>query len=249
MVVQNYFVTQCIYLQYRNSKTLSVIHTWTINCHYFTKNIILHNLLHFFLAVCVPSICGCGCRKKVFKRCLIRCLKWNNCCYKVTDPKCLAFNAGCTILRASLNTAIAIAEAALITAQASLVAVEGVVRGLQVVVDESRLVLDAAIAFLEVRKQILAVGLKASEAITKFLLTEIVNIREIGFDVQLARFSHGRISAYIDVSFLGQSPTRLSVTLPIFNPLALVADLAERAIPGIGRKKRSIGKRMNKVFM
>ena len=92
-------------------------------------------------------------------------------------------------------------------------------------------------------------GLKALEAITKFLLTGIINIQEIGFDVHLALFCNGRISAYIDVIFFGQSPTRLSVTLPIFNPLALVADLAERAIPGIGRKKRSIGKRMNKVFM
>ena len=185
----------------------------------------------------------------MFRRCLIPCLKWRACCYKVTDPKCLTFNAGCAILRASLNTAIAIAEAALITAQASLVTVEGVVRGLQVVVDESRLVLDAAIGFLEVRKQILAVGLAASEAITKFLLNEIIDIREIGFDVQLAQFSHGEISAYIDVRFFGRAPTRLSATLPIYHPLILVSELAEKAIPGLGRKKRSIGKRMNKVFM
>ena len=115
--------------------------------------------------------------------------------------------------------------------------------------DKARIVLDAAVAFLEVVKQTVAIGLKALEAVTKFFLTEIINIREIGFDVQLALFSHGRISAYIDVSFFRQSPIRISVSFPLFNPLALVGDLADKAIPGIGRKKRSIGKRMNKVFM
>ena len=91
--------------------------------------------------------------------------------------------------------------------------------------------------------------MKASEVITKFLSTGIINILEIGFNVNLAAFSHGRISAYIDVSYFGRSPITLAVILPIFNPLVLVGDLAERAIPGIGRKKRRFRKRMDKVFM
>ena len=177
------------------------------------------------------------------------CLKWSSCCFRIPDPICVLYNAGCAILRAPLEIAILAVEGLLTIAKGVLFAAEGVVRGLQFLVNKARFVLDAAVAFLEVVKRTFAIGLKALEAITKFLLTGIIDIREIGFDVQLALFSHGRISAYIDVSFFGQSPIRHSVTLPIFNPLALVGDLAERAIPGIGRKKRSIGKRMNKVFM
>ena len=180
---------------------------------------------------------------------MIPCLKWSNCCFRIPDPICVLYNIGCAILRALAEIAILVIQVALLVAEALLLVAEGVVRGLQFVVDQARFVLDAIIAVLEVVKLTVAIGLAALEAITKFLLTGIINIREIGFDVQLALFSHGRISAYIVVGFFGQSPIRLSVTLPIFNPLALVGDLAERAIPGIGRKKRNIGKRMNKVFM
>ena len=207
------------------------------------------SLFSFLLIVCVPFLCPCGCAVKAFGACVIPCLEWSNCCFRIPDPICVLYNIGCAIIRAVVEIALAIAELALIVAEGVLVAAEGVVRGLQLVVDQARFVLDAIIAVLEVVKLTVAVGLAALEAITKFLLTGIIDIREIGFDVQLALFSHGRISAYIDVSFFSQSPIRLSVTLPIFNPLALVADLAEMAVPGIGRKKRRIGKRMNKVFM
>ena len=179
---------------------------------------------------------------------MVPCLEWSSCCFRIPDPICVLYNLGCAIIRAALEIAIAIAEAVLIIAEAALVAAEGVVRGLQLVVDQARFVLDAAIAILEAIKQTLAVGLAALEAITKFLLTGIINITEIGFDVQIAAFSHGSISVSIDVSFLGQSPVQLSLTLPIYNPLALVPELANRAVPGVGRKKRSM-KKLQKVLM
>ena len=176
------------------------------------------------------------------------CLKWRSCCFRIPNPICVLYNIGCAIIRAALEIAIAIAEAILIIAEAALVAAEGVLRGLQFIVDQARFVLDAAIAILEAIKQTLAVGLAALEAITKFLLTGLINITEMGFDVQIGAFSHGSISVYMDVSFLRQSPVRLSLTLPIYNPLALVADLASRAVPGVGRKKRSM-KKLLKVLM
>ena len=180
--------------------------------------------------------------------CVWPCLEWSNCCFRIPDPICVLYNAGCVIIRAVVEIALAIAELALIVAEGVLLAVEGVVRGLQIVVDQARFVLDAAIAILEVVKVTLVVGLAALEAVTKFLLTGIINIKEIGFDVRLELFSHGRLSAYIVVGFFGQPPDRYSVTIPIFNPFALVGDLAKRAIPGLEKKKRSMGGR-NKVLM
>ena len=128
-------------------------------------------------------------------------------------------------------------------------AAEAVVHSLQLVVDETRFVLDAANAALEALKQTLAVGVAALEAITEFLLTGLIDIRRMGFDVAISAFSQGSISVSIDASFLGEDLVQLSLTLPIYNPIALVPELADRVVPGAGRKKRSIGRRMKKVLM
>ena len=205
------------------------------------------NLISF--AVCVPLTCDCGCAHEILGECVAPCLKWSKCCFKIPDPICVLYNEGCAIIRAVVEKALSIAKSALFIAEDILLEAEGVVRGLQFVVDQARFVLDAIVAVLEMVKLTVTTGLKASKVITRFLSTGIINIMEIGFNVNLAVFSHGRISAYIDVSYFGQSPIRLSVILPIFNPLALVGDLAEKAIPGIVRNKRRFRKRMDKVFM
>ena len=204
-------------------------------------------LCFLLLIVCIPFLCGCGCAVRVWGACIIPCLEWSSCCFRIPDPICLLYNLGCAILRGIAEIAIAVAEVALLIAEGVLYAVEGVIYGLTVIVDKARVVLDIAIAILEAIRLTVAVGLKALEAITKFLLTGIIDIREIGFDLHLSLFSHSSISAYVDVSFFSQSPVRLSVTFPIINPLAIVKDLAERAIPGLGRKKRSM-RRKDKVL-
>ena len=205
-------------------------------------------MVFFLSAVCVPSLCPCGCAVRVWGRCAVPCIRWSSCCFRIPDPVCVLHNTWCAIKRIDLLIEIAIAETALSVAQIALVVAEGLLQGFQLVVDQARFVLDAAIAILEAIKQTLAVGLAALEAITKFLLTGIINITEIGFDVQISAFSHGSISVSIDVSFLGQSPVQLSLTLPIYNPLALVPELANRAVPGVSRKKRSM-KKLQKVLM
>ena len=166
-------------------------------------------------------------------------MKFSSCCFKIPDPICLLENAGCYILRGAAEIAIVVAEAALLIAEGVLAAVEGVIHGLTVIVDNARFVLDVAKGVLTAVQATVSVGLAAFKAVTEFLLTGIINIKEIGFDVQLSAFSHGSISAYVEASFFGSEVVRLEVTLPIINPLAIVKDLAERAIPGLGRKKRA----------
>ena len=177
------------------------------------------------------------------------CFKLKSCCLKLPDPLCILYNTGCAILRAPVELLILIAKGVLLVVEAILLAAELVLRGLQVVVDKARVIVDVLIAILEALKWTLRIGLKALEYITSFLLTGIIDIREIGFDLAIGLFKHGHISAYMDVSFLRQSPVRLSIKLPIFNPLALVGDLAERVVPGVtNRKRRDTYSRVNKVL-
>jgi hypothetical protein len=188
---------------------------------------------------CVPFLCGCGCEVRVWGECVIPCLEFSSCCFKIPDPICLLENAGCYILRGAAEIAIAVAEVALLIAEGVLTAVEGVIHGLTVIVDNARFVLDVAKGIVTAVQATVAVGLAAFKAVTEFLLTGIINIKEIGFDVQLSAFSHGSISAYVEASFFRQDTVRVEVTLPLFNPFAIVSDLADRVIPGLGRKKRS----------
>ena len=190
--------------------------------------------------VCVPFLCGCGCEVRVWKKCVIPCLEFSDCCFKIPDPICLLENAGCYILRGLAEVAILVIEAALLIAEGVLLLAEEAIHGLAVIVDNSRFVLDAAKGILTAVEATVSVGLAALEAASKFFLTGIINIEAIGFDVQLSAFSHGSISAYVEASFFGSEVVRLEVTLPIINPLAIVKDLAEKAIPGLGRKKKSI---------
>ena len=147
-------------------------------------------------------------------------------------------------------------EQLILAAKDALRIMEGILRaaeialkGVQVAVDKARNIVNVRFAILKSLRWTLRTGLKALEYITSFLLTEIIDIRDIGFDLAIGLFKYGTISAYMDVSFLRQSPVRLSIKLPIFNPLALVGDLAEKVVPGVtGRKKRDIGGKVNKVL-
>ena len=177
------------------------------------------------------------------------CFKWSSCCFKLLDFVCILHNIRCVILRAPVEVLIVVAGRALMVVEGILQAAEIVLRGLQVVVHIARVIVDVLISILEALKWTLRIGLKALEYITSFLLTGIIDIREIGFDLAIGLFKHGHISAYMDVSFLRQSPVRLSIKLPIFNPLALVGDLAERVVPGVtNRKRRDTYSRVNKVL-
>ena len=161
----------------------------------------------------------------------------------------MLLNAGCFLLRLPLEGLILIAEGVLGLVEIALRAAEAVLKGAQVVVHNSKIILDLAIAAVEAVKVTVKAGLKALQYIISFTLTGIIDIQEIGFDARLALFDHGHISAYMKVSFLRQSPITLRISLPIFNPLKIVGELAENASSGItGRKRRSVGEKLNKVL-
>jgi hypothetical protein len=188
---------------------------------------------------CVPFLCPCGCAKRVWGACVWPCLKWKSCCFTIPDIFCVLYNVGCAILRALAEIVILAVQALLFIAEGILAVIEGVLHGLTFIVDNARYLLDVVIAVLEVIKITIKVGLAALEAITKFLLTGIIDLREIGFNLRLGLFTHGEISVNVVASFFRLPEVKLQLTLPIPNPLAIVTDLAEMAIPGLGRKKRA----------
>ena len=200
--------------------------------------------------MCVPFFERSGCKLRVFRKCVCPKLRWNKCKFKVTNPVCLLLNAGCFVLRAPIEALILIAKGVLTVVEIALRAAEVVLKGAQVVVDKAKYLLDLAQAAVEAVKVTIKAGLKALETIISYALTGIIDIQEIGFDVRLALFDHGHISAYMKVSFLRRPPITLEITLPIFNPLKLVRDLAERVAPGVGgKKRRSVGEKVNKVLL
>lgn len=213
----------------------------SFTCHSFTSH---------FHAVCVPFLEKSGCKIRVWSKCICPKLRWNRCKFMPTDPICLLQNSGCFLLRLPLEGIILLAKGALLIVEGALWAAEVVLKTAQVVVDNAKYILDLAKAAVEAVKVTVKAGLKALEFIISFALTGIIDIQEIGFDVRLAAFDHGHISAYIKVSFLRQPPVTLRITLPIFNPLKIVGDLAENALSGItGRGKRSVGEEtVNKVL-
>ena len=215
-----------------------------------TSTYLYINVLHCLsmsFAVCVPFLCPCGCAKKVWGVCVWPCLRFDSCCFKIPDPVCLLYNAGCFIIRSPFELALLAAQGILLIAEAALLVVEAALAVAQLAVEAAKLVLDAAILVLEGIKQLFKFALQALEAIARFLLTGLIDIRAMGFDVKLSLLSHGHIRAWADISFLSSAPVHLEFTLPIFNPLALIADFAEMAIPGIGRKKRAM-RRLEKVY-
>ena len=199
--------------------------------------------------MCIPFFERSGCKVRVFRKCVCPKLRWNKCKFRVTDPVCLVLNAGCYLLRAPIEALILLAKVALSIVEIALRAAEVVLKAAQFVVDNAKYLLDLAKAAVEAVKLTVKAGLKALETIISYALTGIIDIQEIGFDVRLAQFDHGHISAYMKVSFLRRPPVTLGITLPIFNPLKIVGDLADRAAPGVsGRKRRSVGEKVNKVL-
>lgn len=206
-------------------------------------------ILSYLHAVCIGFLEESGCKAKAWKRCICPKWRWNSCKFRLPDPICVLLNAGCFLLRLPLEGLILIAEGVLGLVEIALRAAEAVLKGAQVVVHNSKIILDLAIAAVEAVKVTVKAGLKALQYIISFTLTGIIDIQEIGFDARLALFDHGHISAYMKVSFLRQSPITLRISLPIFNPLKIVGELAENASSGItGRKRRSVGEKLNKVL-
>ena len=185
---------------------------------------------------------------KVWGACVIPFLEWNNCCFKLPDLFCVLHNVGCYIARVLIELGVLIAQGLLYVAEGLVGVYQIALKVVQVLVEVAKVVLEIAIFALEGVKVLFRIAIQALEAITRFLLTGIIDIRAMGFDAKIGVISHGHVRAWIDVSFFGSDPAHLEINLvPIFNPLALSSDLSDEAIPGVSRRKRA-SRRIDKVY-
>lgn len=55
----------------------------------------LHSICQFRECgeICVPILCPCGCAVRVWGKCVVPCLEWNSCCFKIPDILCHLYNA------------------------------------------------------------------------------------------------------------------------------------------------------------
>ena len=102
----------------------------------------------------------------------------------------------------------------------------------QGVLHTAKLAFDGAILFLEGVKVTYNVGISAISALTDFVLTEIINIREIQFRAGLSVAKGGEFMCKIRGVLLGKD-LNVSVNFNIRDITSLIKNIAEKAITGL----------------
>jgi hypothetical protein len=164
----------------------------------------------------VTQCVGCTkpkCCKKKWGKCIVPCVKWDNCCTKakVTDPTCETYNAGCAAAKGTALESLDAAQASVNAAKKSL---------------------NSANAILASTKKAYKAGSDAAAAIARMGLGGLINIEKIEFDVEIAMASTGRFSGTIKASFLKKSQS-FNFHLRLKSISSMAKDLAEKAFKGI----------------
>ena len=143
-------------------------------------------------------------------------------------------NAGCWLLKKPLELAVTIAikivdksKVFVDIAKGALSIAQGIVRG-------ARGVLSGAIGFLEVMRRTYRIGVNALSALANFVLTQIINIREVYFKVGLSAASGGRFQCRVKGVLMGKN-INLSLYFDTRNIWSLAKNLGERAISGTSK--------------
>ena len=200
----------------------------------FQLSVLLTHYTLLFHTACISCPKGWRCCGRVWGLCICKSPGWDSCCKRITNPLCLAKNAGCWLLKKPLNLILQAAKvvvdksrSTLDVAKVALTIAQGALHGVQ------RL-LDAAKAVLEGIKIAYRVGVNAISALANFVLTQIINIREVYFNVGLGAASGGEFACRIKGVLMGQN---LDVNLQFNtrNIWSLVKSLAERAMSGLSK--------------
>ena len=94
--------------------------------------------------------------------------------------------------------------------------------------------LDVAIAFLEGVKRLYRIGVNALSALARFVLTQIINIREIYFNVGLNTASGGRFQCRVIGVLMGQH-ININLNIDTRNIWSIARSLAEKAFSGLSK--------------
>lgn len=102
------------------------------------------------------------------------------------------------------------------------------------VVFAARHTLDIAIVFLEGVKKLYRIGVEALSALATFILTKIINIREIYFKVGLSVANGGRFQCRVKGVLLGLN-VDLNLDIDTRNIWSIAKSLADKAFSGLSK--------------
>ena len=102
----------------------------------------------------------------------------------------------------------------------------------QSILHGAKVVLDGAKLFLEGVKITYKIGVSAITALTDFVLTEIINIREIRFRVALSAAKGGEFMCGIKGVLLGQN-VNLEVNFNTRDITSLIKSIADKVLSGL----------------
>ena len=111
---------------------------------------------------------------------------------------------------------------------------KGILTVAQGAVSLAKGILQGAIYFLEGVKRLYRVGVEALAAIANFVLTKIINIREVYFKVGLSVANGGEFECRIKGVLLGNN-IDIHLKFDTRNIWSLVKALAEKAISGLSK--------------
>ena len=230
---------------------------------HFVYNQESRNLCLFILVVCVGCSRGWHCCGMVWNRCVCHRPGWDSCYHRVSDATCHAHNAACWALKRPLDLALKAAIWVVDKSRHALDVAKGALHVARGVVYAARQSLNAANAFLEGVKRLYSVGVNAISAHARFILTQIINIRDIYFNVGLnvanaisarARFiltqiinireiyfnvglnvaNGGRFQCRVTGTLMGQN-ININLDIDIRNVWSFAKSLAERALSGLSK--------------
>ena len=182
--------------------------------------------------MCVGCPSGWDCCGKAWGKCVCKHPGWDSCCTRVDDPKCVAENAGCALLKEPLEAVLKGAAAFVDESRGILEGAKAALSVAQGVVTAAKGSLDIAIAGLAAVRKTYRAGVEALSAFANFALTEIINIQEMYFKVALSVADGGEFQCRVKGVLMGNK-IDLNLALNVRNPLELAKSLGEKAISGI----------------
>ena len=177
---------------------------------------------------------GWRCIKRVWGVCVFGLPGWDSCCIRIKNPLCLLANAACWLLKKPLDlilqAVIFIVDKSrhiLDIAKVALTLAQGVLH-------TAKLALDVAIGVLEGIKITYKVGVKAISALVDFVLTKLLNIREMHFRVALGTAKGGEFDCGVSGVLLGVN-FNLRVRFNILDIWSIIKFFAEKAVSGLSK--------------
>lgn len=184
--------------------------------------------------MCVGCPSGWDCCGRAWGKCVCTHPGWDSCCKRITDPVCVTANTACGALKKPLDLILQGAIKVVDKSRVTLDIAKTALSAAQGVINSAKRLLDLAIKALDVVRATYRVGVGALNAIAKFTLTKIINIKEMYFKVQLSAANGGKFQCRVKGVLVGKN-INLNLSFDTKNILSIAKSLGEKAVSGISK--------------